>query len=170
MTHPAIPPTGPAHYLRDAVFGAGDGVVTTFAVIAGATGAQLGPAAAVILGLANLAADGLSMGAGNYLALKSQLEQGQLSVREEKPHRHGAVTFGAFVVAGIVPLLAYLAPPQSVFPLAVALSVLALFAIGAARTSFVARPWWRCGLEMLLIGTLAGAAAFGVGLAARAIL
>lgn len=61
-------------YLADIVFGANDGVITTFAVIAGAQGASLSRGVIIILGLANLIADGISMGAGNYLGSKSEID------------------------------------------------------------------------------------------------
>ena len=58
-------------YLGDFVFGAIDGTVTTFAVVCGAAGAGLGSGIALVLGAANLLADGFSMAAGNYLSTKS---------------------------------------------------------------------------------------------------
>ncbi len=62
---------GPRHsYLRDFVYGAVDGAVTTFAVVAGAAGAGLGAAVVLILGAANLIGDGFSMAAGNFLATR----------------------------------------------------------------------------------------------------
>jgi VIT1/CCC1 family predicted Fe2+/Mn2+ transporter len=60
--------------LEDFVYGATDGAVTTFAVVAGVVGASLSPAIVLILGFANLFADGFSMAVGNYLATKSQRE------------------------------------------------------------------------------------------------
>ncbi len=57
----------PSEWLRAAVYGANDGIVTTFAVVAGAAGAQLGVRVILILGIANMAADGLSMALGDYL-------------------------------------------------------------------------------------------------------
>jgi VIT1/CCC1 family predicted Fe2+/Mn2+ transporter len=148
------------------VYGAGDGVVTTFAIIAGTTGAGLGAFAAITLGLANLIADGISMGAGNYLALKSQLEQSGASVTQEAPHRHGLAAFAAFVVAGSAPLVAYALPTGNTFVIATGLAGATLFLVGSLRTSFVRRPWWRCGSEMLLIGGLAGGAAYAIGMIA----
>lgn len=59
-------------YLGDAVLGAIDGCVTTFAVVAGAAGASLPSSVTVILGLANLLADGFSMAASNYQRAKSE--------------------------------------------------------------------------------------------------
>lgn len=60
--------------LEDFVYGATDGTVTTFAVVAGVVGASLSPAVIVILGFANLFADGFAMAMGNYLAAKARQE------------------------------------------------------------------------------------------------
>ncbi len=59
-------------YLRDAVYAANDGAITTFAVVAGVAGASLEPLVILILGFANLFADGISMASGNYLGTKSE--------------------------------------------------------------------------------------------------
>ena len=65
-------------YLKQIVFGGNDGIVTTFAIVAGFAGssldgvAQIGGIAVLVFGLANLFADAISMGLGEYLALRSQ--------------------------------------------------------------------------------------------------
>ena len=56
------------------MYGANDGIITTFAVISGAAGALLSTGPIVILGLASLIADGISMGLSNYLAISSRLD------------------------------------------------------------------------------------------------
>jgi len=61
-------------YLGEMVYGALDGIVTTFAVVAGVKGAGLSSGVVLILGFANLVGDGLSMGVGGYLSKKSQRE------------------------------------------------------------------------------------------------
>jgi VIT1/CCC1 family predicted Fe2+/Mn2+ transporter len=61
-------------YIGDMVYGGLDGIVTTFAVVSGVAGAGLGAGIILILGLANLLADGLSMAAGASLSLKSERE------------------------------------------------------------------------------------------------
>lgn len=61
-------------FLRDAVFGAIDGTVTTFAIVAGVAGAGLSPFVIVALGLANVLADGFSMAAANYSGSKAEVE------------------------------------------------------------------------------------------------
>lgn len=60
--------------LRDAVFGAIDGTVTTFAIVAGVAGAGLSPFVIVALGIANVLADGFSMAAANYSGSTAELE------------------------------------------------------------------------------------------------
>lgn len=71
-------------YIGDTIYGAIDGIVTTFAIVAGATGASLSSAAILILGFANLLADGLSMAAGNYLGTKSEIEYSKKEREREK--------------------------------------------------------------------------------------
>lgn len=62
------------NYLRDWVYGGIDGAVTTFAVVAGVAGASLSTRIVIILGLANLFADGLSMAASNYSGTKAEVD------------------------------------------------------------------------------------------------
>lgn len=160
------PASGFRHYLRDMVYGSVDGVITTLAVISGASGAALDPRVGLILGVANLAADGLSMGASNYLGLKSELEQTGRSVAQEQPWRHGLATSVAFAVAGAVPLLAYLVPRPagaSIFVFAVLFASVALVIAGGLRGRLVGKAPWRGALEMLAIGLAASAAAYGIG-------
>ncbi|MCI0454664.1 MAG: VIT1/CCC1 transporter family protein [Candidatus Dadabacteria bacterium] len=61
-------------YLSDFVYGGIDGSVTTFAVVSGVVGASLSSSIVLILGFANLFADGFSMAVGNYLSTKSKKE------------------------------------------------------------------------------------------------
>ncbi len=61
-------------YIKSAVYGGLDGIVTTFAVVAGVAGASLSAGIVLILGFANLIADGLSMAIGDYLSTKSEQE------------------------------------------------------------------------------------------------
>ena len=65
--------TASGTYLRDVVYGANDGIITTFAVVAGVAGAGLDTKIVIILGVANLIADGFAMATGNYLGTKSEV-------------------------------------------------------------------------------------------------
>src|SRR5262245_3025507 len=78
---------GPAHsYLGDFVLGAIDGCVTTFAVVAGVAGAGLSPTVVIIMGLANVLADGFSMAVGNFLGTKSDRQVVERIRRMEEMH------------------------------------------------------------------------------------
>jgi VIT1/CCC1 family predicted Fe2+/Mn2+ transporter len=59
-------------YIAEFVYGGIDGAITTFAVVAGATGAGLESSVVIILGVANLIADGFSMSVGNYFSSKAE--------------------------------------------------------------------------------------------------
>ena len=73
-----------SRFVKAAVFGANDGIITTFAVVAGVAGASLSPAIVLILGFANLLADGFSMGVGDFLGERSEhkYKRYQLSIEE----------------------------------------------------------------------------------------
>ncbi len=73
-------------YLRDFVYGAIDGTVTTFAVVSGVAGAGLSADVIIILGIANLVGDGFSMAASNFLGTKTEEELRQKARRIEEQH------------------------------------------------------------------------------------
>ena len=156
------------HYLGDLVYGANDGLITTFAVVAGVAGAALSPAIVIVLGVANLVADGFSMAASNYLAIRSRgaVERNE-GRAESEPHpvRHALATLLAFVVAGSVPLLTFVlgVAPGARFPVATALTLATLFGAGAARGVVAGERWWVSGAEMLAVGAAAAAVAFVIG-------
>jgi VIT1/CCC1 family predicted Fe2+/Mn2+ transporter len=167
-----VEPRGPLevarHYVRELIYGANDGIITTFAVVAGVAGGGLSLRVVLIIGAANLFADGLSMAAGNYLAIRSHesvLETQNLPEEEASPLRHAAATFLAFVVAGVVPLAPYMIPtlPVDRFASSIALTLLAMFAVGASRALIANVRWWKAGGEMLGLGALVAALAYGSG-------
>lgn len=158
------------HYIRDIVYGANDGIVTTFAVVAGVTGGDLSTRAVLIVGAANLFADSLSMGVGNYLSIRSHESALAAEDRpEEEPHavRHGLATMLAFIVAGAVPLVPYVgwgtAEAADRFVVSVIFTFAALFAVGSLRALVTIDRWWKAGLEMLLLGAAVAAAAYWSG-------
>ena len=156
------------HYVREIVYGANDGIITTFAVVAGVAGGRLAAQVVLVCGVANLLADGLSMAVGNFLSIRSHesvLEAEGLPQEETYPARHAIATFLAFVAAGAVPLLPYLLPgtPDGRFAAAIAASFAAMFVIGAGRALIANVVWWRAGAEMLALGAIVTAVAYGSG-------
>ena len=155
------------HYLKDLIYGANDGIITTFAVVSGVAGAALETRIVLILGFANLLADGFSMGASNFLSIRSDeaaRRANKDAPSEPFPLRHAVATFAAFVAAGAIPLISYIVDlGTTAFPVAIALTLIALFAVGASRSFVTDVRWWIGGGEMLVIGALAAAVAYGVG-------
>lgn len=208
--------------LRDLVYGAIDGSVTTFAIVAGVAGAGLSPFVIVALGIANVLADGFSMAAGNYSGAKAEQDNirrvraieerhiahypdgerrevreillqmgldgvvledatraitadqkswidlmlhGEYGLGGVDPHpmRAAMATFAAFLVAGFIPLLPFLLGLDGAFAMSAAMTMGVFFAIGALKSRWSLAPWWRSGIETLLIGGVAAAIAYGVG-------
>ena len=225
--------------LKEIVYGGLDGIITTFAVVSGFSGAALlgaggnGEVYAITLvllfGLANLLADGVSMGLGDFLSTRSEqarwnreraveiheishnpdqeyeetvhlLEEQGLSAEDARtvadiyrrypelwadwmmehelqmedmstatPAKDGFVTFTSFLVFGVIPLLPYLAfwgrdiSSDTLFILASTATVIALLALGLARSIVTRENHWRAMLEVLGVGVIAAGIAFGVG-------
>jgi VIT1/CCC1 family predicted Fe2+/Mn2+ transporter len=154
--------------VRELIYGANDGIITTFAVVAGVAGGGLSLRVVLIIGAANLFADGLSMAVGNYLSISSHesvLETQNLPEEEAFPFRHASATFLAFVMAGAVPLTPYMIPilPINRFASSIALTLLAMFVVGASRALIANVRWWKAGLEMLGLGAIVAALAYGSG-------
>ncbi|KTG07645.1 hypothetical protein AUR64_03020 [Haloprofundus marisrubri] len=158
-------------YLAEIIYGANDGIVTTFAVVAGVAGAALNPSIVVILGVANLLADGFSMGMSNYLSRRSEMDY-QAAVNDgaridsdggKSPASTAFVTFLAFVVAGWTPLLPYLFGIDPLFPFSIAVTGIAFFVVGASRSFVTDRRWYINGAEMFLVGMAAATVAYVVG-------
>ncbi|MEO8042546.1 MAG: VIT1/CCC1 transporter family protein [Acidobacteriota bacterium] len=74
------------NYIRDFIYGGIDGSVTTFAVVSGVSGAELSTSIVLILGFANLAADGFSMAASNYLGTRAEQDDYQRLEKIEYQH------------------------------------------------------------------------------------
>ena len=154
-------------FLRDSVFAASDGLVTTFAVVAGSQGASLGPTVVLIMGFANLLADGISMSSGTYLGVKSEMEymkaEGDGHAPEASPFKQGLISFFSFDVAGLIPLLPYVFGLNNAFYISVLLVFVVLFTIGVLKGLFINKHWLKSGLEMLLVGGMAAVVAYLTG-------
>ena len=168
-----------SEHLKSAVYGANDGIVTTFAVVAGVAGAQLSSSVVLILGIANMLADGISMGLSNYLGERSQrrfLDHHEQSLIFHTAVWHnGLITFTAFNLAGILPLSPYFLsflglPIPNPFLYSIISTALALFLVGSLRTLLTRDSWYKNGIEMLSIGALAATTAYLSGFLINALI
>ena len=163
-------------YLPEFVYGGIDGAVTTFAVVSGSIGASLSPAIILILGIANLCADGFSMAVSNYLSVKSQVDlhkghKDYLFFQREGKHpvKAGLATFISFFIMGIIPLLPFLftifapSPRDNQLFYSVALTGIALAIVGFVKGEIVKKHPIKASFETLLIGGVAATIAFFVG-------
>lgn len=156
------------YYIGDIVYGANDGIITTFAVVAASAGAGMSSTVIIILGVANLVADGFSMGASKYLSLKSEQQADSGASREKKsrsPFNDGLATFVSFVIVGAIPLIPFLVPGASedAFSIAAFATAATFFVVGAARSLVINKNPILAGLEMLIVGGAASAIAYGLG-------
>ena len=155
-------------YLPEFVYGSIDGAVTTFAIVSGAMGAGLSSGVVIVLGVANVVADGLSMASGNYLSEKSA-KASQVSGHAKSPLSTAVATFVSFVTVGCIPLapffLALLLPlgEQQTFLWAIVATLIAFIGIGCVRSRVERSHRWRGVVETVMIGVLASAVSYVVG-------
>lgn len=160
-------------YLSEFVYGGTDGAVTTLAVMAGAIGAGLSSTAIIILGFANLFADGFSMGISNFLATRSRVDllkaNHHKSYAFAKPWQTGLATFVSFLIVGFIPLLPFfltLFVPSLLayaFLLSAIMTGCAFLLIGWIKGSLTKKSKFYEMIITLSIGGIAATIAFGVG-------
>lgn len=163
-------------YLGEFVYGGIDGAVTTFAVVAGAVGAGFSAKVLLVLGFANLIADGFSMSVGAYLSNKSEQElmtkKGQSIADEPSPVINGFMTYLAFIFVGLVPLLAHTfdalfnngeGASTRLFMIASLLTAVAFIGIGILKSRVARTPIVRAITETLILGAIAAVLAYVLG-------
>lgn len=222
--------SGSGKYIKSIVYGGLDGTITTFAAVAGVAGAALSPGIVLIIGLANLMADGLSMSIGDFLSSKAERDYNRLEREreawevqhypegekkelielyvakgmsaadaaavtdiiakdgkswvdimmveelgilesDENPIFNALATFFSFACFGFLPILAYVLTlfipgmASIQFPAACFLTAGTLFVLGAVKARVTGQKWYLSGLEMTVVGGIAAAAAYLIGLA-----
>lgn len=90
-------------------------------------------------------------------------EEYGVSPVDSAPFRAAMATFWAFLICGIVPLVPFAFGLGDPFQVAIVMTALVFFGIGALRSVWSLRPWWLLGLETLAIGGVAAVIAYGVG-------
>ncbi len=98
----------------------------------------------------------------SWIDLMIEGEYGLGSV-DPHPMKAALATFFAFLVAGMIPLLPFLVSLNNAFAVSAWMTMGVFFAIGALKSRWSLAPWWRSGLETLLIGGVAALIAYLVG-------
>lgn len=215
--------TGKGRLIKNLVFGVQDGALTTLGIVTGITGAVTDNSLIILAGIVSLAAEAVSMGAGEYISSKSEVEvyhhevelekkemesvpdierqeivdiykakgfKGKLlnqivdkitadrklwldtMLREElgfpekfeDPKKLGLQMLTASFIGGIIPIVPYfLLPPSVALIVSVLGTAVALFAVGAAKTTITKGSWLKSGIEMMLIGMLVALVGYTVG-------
>jgi vacuolar iron transporter family protein len=211
--------------VREAIFGAQDGLVSTLAVVSTVAGASSDRYVILVAGIASGLAGIFSMAAGEYIGSKSQREifDAQIVDEREEVHRRpgeaeaevgfmfeedglphdearavarvmaqhpdvllktmvekelgltveegggspmqGALVMGAaFGLGSLPPILPHVIAPSSIAViLSVAATLAVLFAIGVVKSRWTHRSWFASGLEILVVGAVAGVAGYFFG-------
>lgn len=156
-------------YLPEFVYGGIDGSVTTFAVVAGAIGASLSSSVILILGFANLFADGFSMAVSNYMSNKSDREMHSGKKYEKRPMKSATATFVSFIIVGFIPLLFFVLALfnenllKDAFLFSAILTGISFLIVGSVKGIVTGKHKVYSALETLLIGGVASIIAFVVG-------
>lgn len=140
-----------------------DGVITSFAIVAGATFVGEATTTVVVIGFSSVVADGLSMGISEYL---SSSTEAAVTKREGHPLLLGTLCFFCFVACGSVPLLVFLVARQRLLACA-AFSLVELMLLGAGQAFVVREAVLRGLARTTSLGTAAGLVAYGVAFMAH---
>lgn len=108
------------------------------------------------------ATDAITADQDNWIDLMIEGEYGLGSV-DPHPLKAALATFFAFLIAGMIPLLPFLFAMKGAFTVSASMTLGVFFAIGAFKSRWSLAPWWRSGIETLLIGGCAALIAYLVG-------
>jgi VIT1/CCC1 family predicted Fe2+/Mn2+ transporter len=216
-------------YIRDIVFGFGDGINTSLGIVAGVGGAQISADVVILAALVGMFTGAKAMAVQNYLAVKSQREILESEIRREEfeienlpnkerqeivdiytakgfqgdelqkvvdkitsnkdvwlktmlteelglnleilgsPFRGALVMFGAFLLGGILPILPYFAVKAGLISsgvsiaIAIGVSVVSSFIVGAIKGRMAKKNWFKGGIEMAGLGTGVALVGYGIG-------
>jgi predicted membrane protein (TIGR00267 family) len=216
-------------YIRDVVFGFGDGVNTSLGIVAGIGGATVGVDIVILAAIIGMFTGAKAMAVQNYLAVKSQIEILQSEIKREEyeientpekereeiveiykakgfageelnmvvnkitsnkevwlktmlteelglnleilgsPIKGAIVMFISFLVGGILPILPYFIVKTGLINnftallIAISISLMSSFVIGAIKGRLAKKSWIKGGLEMSLLGTGIALLGYGIG-------
>jgi vacuolar iron transporter family protein len=214
-------------WVADAIYGVNDGLGAVFGIVSGVAGATNNQQHYILIsGLAGMLASSLSMGAGAYLAVKSEREvydaeiarekeeveenpeeeieemslfyqlqgftpeeaqrmaerlgeqpeqmvqamaQSELGLSQQhfgKPWTSATSAALSTAVGAFIPIIPFffLGGMPAIIA-AFAVSIIAHFAVGAAKSLITIRSWWASGFEMTMVGVIEAGVTYSLGLA-----
>lgn len=149
------------NWLRAAVLGANDGIVSVAAIIVGVAGATQHKSVIITAGIAGLTAGALSMAAGEYVSVSSQRDTERTKMKKKKdeltnPWHAALASAAAFLVGASIPLLFVIISPDHLIILATFIaSLIALVITGAASGYFSGANIYRAIIRVVLGGAVA---------------
>ena len=149
-------------YFRNFIFGVDDSLVSTVGLLSGIASAGVERETIFLTGVVLIFVEAFSMAAGSFLSEASAEEYSTgASVGQTRSFSAGAIMFGSYFIAGFIPLFPYVIVEVPIaFPLSIALSVAALFLLGAWSGKLSQAGILRGALRMAVVG--GGAIALGV--------
>lgn len=160
--------------IREIIFGVEDGAIGNLGLVVGMAQALAPNPLILLAGVATMCAQAISMSAGNYLSIKSEKEYFDVKRKEraygkeyskhKKPIVSSLVMGVAVIIGAAIPLSAFLffKSQQGIIP-AVIITLVGLFVLGAVKTKYTLRNWFRSGMEVLVVGCIAALVGYGIG-------
>lgn len=160
--------------IREIIFGVEDGAIGNLGLVVGMAQALAPNTLILLAGVATMFAQAISMFAGNYLSIKSEKEYFEVKRKEREygkaysKHKNpiiSSLVMGLAVIIGAaIPLSAFIffESRQGIIP-AVLITLVGLFVLGAVKTKYTLRNWFRSGVEVLVVGCIAALVGYGIG-------
>lgn len=160
--------------IREIIFGVEDGAIGNLGLVIGMAQALAPNTLILLAGVATMFAQAISMFAGNYLSIKSEKEYFEVKGKERaygkaySKHKNPVVSslvMGIAVIVGAaIPLLTFLIweSRKGIIP-ATIITLMGLFVLGAMKTKYTLRNWFRSGTEVMVVGGIAAAVGYGIG-------
>lgn len=166
-------------YLGEIIYGGNDGIITTFAVVSGFSGAtimndnavKLSISLVILFGFANLFSDALSMGIGNYLSKRAESDAKENNTSRIDVLKTSIATFLSFIIFGVLPLIPYIIgvdDAKAAFVFSIFTTFIALLLLGLLKGLVIKKKIIPSILETIIIGSLAALVAFLVGVLFKA--
>jgi VIT1/CCC1 family predicted Fe2+/Mn2+ transporter len=140
-------------YVKSAMFGLNDALVSTTGVIAGVSFGTSQKQVVVLAGVVTILVEALSMGVGEYMSAHTADQLDKPSVNRKSAIKSGVVMWASYTLGGLVPLITIiLSPIQTGRYLAIAAALAGLFALGYYKAKFVGVNPIKSALEVFLLG------------------